>query len=139
MDKLDKESRSRLMAKVKSKNTGLEKAVRSLLHSLGFRFRLHRRGLPGTPDVILPKYRTVILAHGCFWHRHPGCKLAATPASNTDFWREKFAKNVERDARQIAALEQAGWKVMVVWECELKETPRLAARLIEELRGVGAG
>jgi len=135
MDKLDKESRSRLMAKVKSKNTGLEKGVRSLLHSLGFRFRLHRRGLPGTPDVILPKYRTVILAHGCFWHRHPGCKLAATPASNTDFWREKFAKNVERDAKQIAALEQVGWKVVVVWECELKDTPRLAARLIQELRG----
>lgn len=135
MDKLDKESRSRLMAKVKSKNTGVEKAVRSLLHRMGFRFRLHRKGLPGTPDIILPKYHTVILVHGCFWHRHEGCKLAANPASNTDFWIEKFAKNVERDARQVIALEKAGWKVVIVWECELKDPTVLAARLERELCG----
>ncbi|HWR03291.1 MAG TPA: DNA mismatch endonuclease Vsr [Humidesulfovibrio sp.] len=137
MDKLDKKTRSRLMSRIRSKHTGLEKAVRSLLHRLGYRFRLHRKGLPGTPDIVLPKYRAVILAHGCFWHRHPGCSLAPTPASNVDYWLSKFARNIERDALQVFELEQAGWKVIVVWQCELKNMPGLTARLDQELRGGG--
>lgn len=108
--------------------------MRSLLHRLGFRFRLHRRDLPGTPDIVLPKHKMVILVHGCFWHRHAVCKLAAMPASNTAFWTEKFKRNVERDARKTSALEQAGWRVIIVWECETKDIVALADRLERELR-----
>jgi len=131
MDKLDKESRSRLMAKVKSKNTGLEKAVRSLLHSLGFRFRLHRRDLPGTPDIVLPKHKTVIFVHGCFWHAHEGCRKATVPSSNTDFWRDKLAANKARDQANIAKLQEMEWQVVVVWECQIIDMDALASRLAD--------
>src|SRR4051794_16913566 len=99
MDRIGKKQRSRLMAAVGAKNTGPELRVRRLLHSLGYRFRLHRGDLPGRPDIVLPKWRAVIFVHGCFWHRHPACKKATTPASNAEFWREKFRRNKLRDRR----------------------------------------
>lgn len=133
MDRLTPSQRSSLMSKVRGKNTRPEEIVRSLLHRMGFRFRLHRKYLPGTPDIILPKYRTVIFVHGCFWHRHPGCKKASTPQTNTSFWKKKLARNVERDAEIARELTQNGWRVLVVWECELKNTEALSARLLREL------
>jgi len=109
-----------MMSRVKGKNTKPEIAVRKWLHGQGFRFRLHRKDLPGKPDIALPKYKTVIFVHGCFWHRHHGCKRCITPSTNTEFWEEKFRKNVERDAKNREALETLGWKVIVIWECEIK-------------------
>lgn len=131
------ESRSRNMAAIKSKDTKPELAVRSLLHALGYRFRLHRADLPGNPDVVLPRYRTVIFVNGCFWHRHQNCQYASTPKSNAQFWREKFAANVERDRRAIEVLEQAGWRVVVVWECEIANEEQLAKKLVSILSGEG--
>lgn len=98
-------------------------AVRRLLHAMGLRFRLHRRDLPGKPDIILPKHRLIIFVHGCFWHRHAGCSRASTPVSRKEFWLAKFQATLDRDARQQAALADAGWKVMILWECELKNEP----------------
>jgi len=106
--------------------------VRSILHCLGFRFRLHRKDLPGTPDIVLPKYGTVIFVHGCFWHRHPGCKKASMPQTNKEFWERKLARNVERDAEVSEKLTRIGWRVLVVWECELKNPEALAARFLHE-------
>jgi len=134
MDRLTPEERSRNMSRIRSRDTRPEKQVRSLLHRLGYRFRLHRRDLPGTPDIVLPKHRTVIFVHGCFWHRHPGCRFAYTPKSRVKFWTEKFSANVDRDARTQEALERAGWTVVVVWECELHDMDRLAGRLASEIR-----
>ncbi len=116
MDKISPKERSRVMARVKSRNTGPEKRVRSLLHKNGLRFRLHRKDLPGAPDIVLPKKKTVIFVHGCFWHRHPGCKRASTPASNVEYWNGKFARNRARDADNQARLTSLGWRVIVVWE-----------------------
>jgi len=110
------------MSRIRSKNTKPEILVRKWLHKQGFRFRLHQKDLPGKPDIVLPKYRTVIFVHGCFWHRHPGCKRTTTPSTNTEFWEEKFRKNVDRDVRNRETLEALGWKVIVVWECEVKDS-----------------
>ncbi|MFA4945542.1 MAG: very short patch repair endonuclease [Lentisphaeria bacterium] len=128
-DTVSKEVRSRIMSRIRSKDTKPEKAVRSLLHRLGFRFRLHCRKLPGTPDIVLKRHRTCVFVQGCFWHRHPGCPVASTPASNREFWQAKFARNVARDQRNQAALRALGWNLVVVWECELRNPPALAARL----------
>lgn len=117
------------MAQVKGRNTGPEKAVRSLLHQLGYRFRLQRSDLPGKPDIVLPKFKTVLFVHGCFWHRHPGCKRATTPASNRDYWDKKFARTVARDAKNERELADMGWRVLVVWECELKDMDALEGKL----------
>lgn len=117
------------MAQVKGRNTGPEKAVRSLLHRMGYRFRLQRADLPGKPDIVLPKHRTVIFVHGCFWHRHTGCKRASMPAANSDYWKRKFERNVTRDAQNRIALESGGWRVLVVWECELRDLTALQVRL----------
>ena len=117
-ESLTPERRSRLMARVKGTNTKPEVVLRSLLHRMGYRFRLHRKDLPGSPDIVLPKYRTAIFVHGCFWHRHPGCKRTTTPKNNYEFWQTKFAQNIERDARKHAQLLQLGWHVIIVWECE---------------------
>ncbi len=106
------------MSRIKSRDTKPEKKVRSFLHRNGYRFRLHRKDLPGRPDIVLPKYHTVIFVHGCFWHRHSGCKLAYTPKTRTAFWNEKFRKNVERDENAVSQLENAGWIVIVIWECQ---------------------
>jgi len=111
-----------MMSRIRSKNTKPEILVRKWLHKQGFRFRLHQKDLPGKPDIVLPKYRTVIFVHGCFWHRHPGCKRTTTPSTNTEFWEEKFRKNVDRDVRNRETLEALGWKVIVVWECEVKDS-----------------
>ena len=115
------EKRSRNMSAIKSKNTKPEIAVRKLLHSMGFRFRLHRKDLPGSPDIVLPKYKTVIFVHGCFWHRHENCKYASTPKTRQEFWEAKFRDNINRDKLNQENLSSKGWKIIVVWECEIKD------------------
>ena len=129
MDRLTPAARSQNMSRVKGANTNPELVVRRLLHRMGLRFRLHARCLPGTPDIVLQKHRTVIFVNGCFWHRHTGCHRASTPATNFERWRDKFARTMQRDAEAIAALEQAGWRSLVVWECELKDSTALERRL----------
>lgn len=134
MDVVDAAKRSRMMAGIKSKNTGPEMIVRKYLHAQGFRYRLHPRKLPGSPDVVLPKHRVVIFIHGCFWHRHRSCKLATNPSSNVERWTMKFQGNVERDARNAAALRALGWTVIVVWECELRSAAvERLGRLVTEI------
>lgn len=108
------------MSGIRSRNTRPEITLRKALHSRGFRFRLHGRGLPGSPDLVFPKYRAVIFVHGCFWHRHPGCSFATTPSTRPAFWEEKFRQNIERDARTLDAIHREGWDALVIWECELK-------------------
>lgn len=120
-DIVDPATRSKIMASIRGENTKPELLVRSGLHQLGVRFRLQSRELPGSPDLVFPKYRTALFVHGCFWHRHDSCKLAYTPSANAQKWEEKFKANVERDRRQIALLQQAGWRVFVIWECALRE------------------
>ncbi len=119
-DIVDKQTRSRMMSEIRSKNTQPEMKVRRFLHASGFRYRLHVRTLPGTPDICLPKYQTVILVQGCFWHRHMGCKLSYMPASNKDVWQVKFKQTVLRDRQNIRVLIEIGWRVIVLWECGLR-------------------
>ena len=138
MDKVSPATRSAVMAKVKGRDTGPEKRLRSLLFRQGFRFRLHKADLPGTPDIVLPRYRTVVFVHGCFWHRHAGCRRASTPASNVAYWERKFRRTVERDAAVAAALEALGWRVVVVWECELSTLEKDCRVLTDNIRqGIG--
>jgi DNA mismatch endonuclease, patch repair protein len=118
VDRVSLEDRSRIMRAVGREDTTPELSVRRIAHKLGFRFRLHRKDLPGSPDIIFPKHRLCLFVHGCFWHRHHGCRKATTPKSNAAFWMDKFARNVERDARKVKALRALGWKVAVVWECQ---------------------
>jgi DNA mismatch endonuclease (patch repair protein) len=127
------------MARIRGKDTGPELVVRRLLHAMGYRFRLHRRDLPGTPDIVLVARRKVVLVHGCFWHRHPGCKAAGTPRTRRVFWETKFERNVARDAQKAAALAALGWDVLVLWTCELKDRDALAARLRHHLGPPGRG
>lgn len=129
MDSLSPEHRSWNMSRIRGKDTKPELTVRSLLHRLGYRFRLNRKDLPGKPDIVLPKYRAAVYVHGCFWHRHAGCRLAYTPKSNLKFWDEKFTKNVARDHRVADELRGAGWSQITVWECELADVPALEKRL----------
>ena len=124
MDVVDAVTRSRMMSGIRSKDTKPEMRVRRYLHAHGFRYRLHARNLPGSPDLVLPKYRVAIFVHGCFWHRHTGCRYTTTPASNVKKWNEKFTLNMERDKRVGDALKSAGWRVIVVWECELRQNPQ---------------
>jgi DNA mismatch endonuclease (patch repair protein) len=114
------------MSRIRSKNTKPEMVVRSMLHRMGFRFRLHDRKLPGNPDIVLPKYKTVIFVHGCFWHRHSGCNYTYTPKSRVEFWEVKFQKNVNNDQENIRLLKELGWQVKVIWECETKDTDKIA-------------
>ena len=116
------EQRSRNMSAIKSKNTKPEIAVRKLLHSMGYRFRLHRKDLPGSPDIVLPKYKTVIFVHGCFWHRHENCKYASNPKTRVEFWNKKFKDNILRDIKNQERLKSLGLKIIIVWECDLKKT-----------------
>jgi DNA mismatch endonuclease (patch repair protein) len=134
VDLLNRSRRSWNMSRIRSCDTRPEKAVRSLLHALGFRFRLHRRDLPGRPDIVLPRYQSVIFVHGCFWHQHAGCIDCSRPASNSDYWLSKLARNVERDREHIAKLTARGWNVIVVWECETAKPAVLADRLLREIR-----
>lgn len=120
MDTVDKTTRSRIMRSVRQKDTEPELLLRKALHGMGFRYRLHDKKLPGSPDLVFPKYKVVIFVHGCFWHRH-GCKQTTTPSTRKEFWNAKFKTNIERDNQNVRDLEDAGWRVMVVWECELKK------------------
>lgn len=119
-DIVDGETRSRMMASIRGKNTKPELRVRHGLHRLGLRYRLHYRGLPGRPDLVLPRFRVALFVHGCYWHRHAGCRFASRPVQNAEWWNQKFAANVARDQRQIEALQKAGWRVLVIWECALR-------------------
>ena len=117
-----------MMASIRGRNTRPEMALRKALHRRGFRYRLHDRKLPGHPDLVLPKYRAVIFVHGCFWHRHSGCRYATTPATNIESWDRKFRDNVERDERNIGKLRGQGWRITVIWECALKgDNPEVIA------------
>ena len=139
MDILGPERRSANMRAVRSKNTAPEILVRSSLHRLGYRFRLHRRDLPGTPDIVFPARKCVMFIHGCFWHGHR-CPRGGLPSTNVTFWQTKIGKNKERDARAQQELKKSGWKVLAVWECEMKNKNRLQNRLVRFLdRNAGAG
>lgn len=129
-DRIDPARRSFNMSRVRSANTRPELEVRTLLHRLGYRFRLHRRSLPGTPDLVFPSRRAVIFIHGCFWHRHAGCPKASMPTTRPEFWAKKFEANQTRDKRVRHALADDGWRVEVVWECEVRDREKLAARLV---------
>lgn len=125
VDIVDPSTRSRMMGSIKGADTAPELAVRRYLHAAGLRFRLHDPRLPGRPDIVLPRHRAVVLVHGCFWHRHRDCRFATTPASNCTFWSSKFEANVRRDANKKFALENLGWTVLVIWECEARDTEQL--------------
>ena len=120
IDIVDTATRSRMMAGIKGKNTQPEMAIRRYLHGMGYRYRLHRDDLPGRPDLVLPSYKIAIFVHGCFWHRHANCFYSTSPATRTEFWQLKLAKNVDRDMQQMSKLASVGWRVLVVWECGLK-------------------
>ena len=122
VDIVDKATRSRMMSGIRGRDTRPEKLVRSYLHRAGLRFALHKRGLPGRPDIVLPRYSAVVLVHGCYWHRHAGCRYATTPGTNRAFWRAKFAENVARDRRNLRDLRAMGWRPFVVWECGLTDS-----------------
>lgn len=119
-DNVDQAARSRMMAMVRGKDTKPEMAVRRHLHARGLRYRLHRKDLPGRPDLVFPSRRVAVFVHGCFWHQHPGCRRAKLPEARADFWRQKMRANVERDVAALLALEAAGWTALVVWECEIQ-------------------
>lgn len=138
-DVVDTATRSRMMAGIRGRDTAPELALRRALHRAGLRFRVHAKELPGRPDIVLPRWRAVVQVHGCFWHRHPGCRYATSPATRPEFWTAKFAGNVERDARNHAALRALGWRVATVWECALArdEAADTALRLADWIRGDG--
>ncbi len=121
------------MARVKSKNTSTEKKVRSLLHNMGYRFRINVGELPGKPDIVLKKYKTAILVHGCFWHGHDKCKKAGRPKSNVTFWNAKIDRNIARDKENFSRLKDLGWTVMVIWQCELRDIEGLKIKLADNL------
>jgi DNA mismatch endonuclease (patch repair protein) len=132
-DKFSKQKRSEIMSGVRTAHTTPEVCVRKALHALGYRFRLQRKDLPGKPDIVLPKYKTVIFVHGCFWHSHTCKKGQTLPQTNADFWIEKLSKNVQRDRENNEALKVLGWNVVVMWECETKTNEKLMATLTERL------
>ena len=135
MDKLTKEKRSWNMSRIRGKDTRPEKIVRSVLHKDGFRFRLNRKDLPGKPDIVLPKYKSVIMVHGCFWHQHKNCKYATVPKSNTAFWISKLDGNVKRDKKNISALKRLGYRVIIMWECQIldKNKTRIKTKSFDKI------
>lgn len=133
-DTVSKEQRSRNMSRIRGRDTRPEMIIRSTLHQLGFRFRLHVKSLPGKPDIAFPKHHKVIFVHGCFWHRHQGCKRCTTPTTNTDYWIPKLAGNAERDKLHKRALAKLGWKVLVVWECEIRDLSKLERKVLRFLK-----
>jgi DNA mismatch endonuclease (patch repair protein) len=135
VDRLTPQRRSWNMSRIRGSDTGPEKSVRSLLQRMGFRFTLRRRGLPGRPDIVLPKWRTAVFVHGCFWHQHAGCRNAVMPKTRPDFWAKKLQGNVMRDEATTRALKDLGWRVITIWECELKQVDQLQRRLKRVLRG----
>lgn len=134
-DHLSPAERSKLMSRIRGANTTPEKKLRSLLHKAGFRFRLHVKDLPGKPDIVLPKHKTVIFVHGCFWHGHTCNKGTTRPKTRAEFWEKKIRSNIERDCRNYDELTNLGWKVLVVWECELKKSSQLINNLSEIIIG----
>lgn len=133
MDTITPNQRSKVMSRIPSKNTTPEFAVRSWLHTHGYRFRIHRKDLPGKPDIILPKYNIIIFVNGCFWHQHKGCKKAVLPKSNQEYWLPKLRKNIESQEKAIFSLREKGWNIYIIWECETKRTEELTSRLKEIL------
>lgn len=129
VDKLTKDRRSWNMSRIHSKNTKPEIKVRSELHKLGYRFRIHKNELPGKPDIVLPKYKKIIFVHGCFWHNHKNCKKSGIPKSNIDFWEDKINKNVIRDSAVVNKLTKSGWDVYIIWECETEDDDLLKSIL----------
>ena len=125
------EQRSRNMSAIKSKNTKPEIKVRKILHSMGYRFRLHSKDLPGSPDIVLPKYKTVIFVHGCFWHRHENCKYASTPKTRKEFWNKKFTENKKRDSEIQEKIKILDWRSVVIWECETKNIKNLRDKIFD--------
>lgn len=128
-DSLTPKRRSWNMSRIKSSNTKPEIAVRRALHALGFRFRLHVKNLPGKPDIVLSKFKTIVFVHGCFWHRHQGCKFAYTPKSRPEFWLKKFELNVARDKRNVAKLKALGWNIYIFWQCEIASESKFNEKL----------
>lgn len=128
-DTVSKSVRSRIMSSVKQRHTKPEMIVRSLLHRLGFRFRLHRKDLPGSPDIVLPKFHTAIFVHGCFWHQHKNCTKSRRPSSNQDYWNTKLDENISRDKRKEKELSKLGWRVATVWQCEIRDLETLTKKL----------
>jgi len=124
------------MSAIKSKNTKPEIAVRKMLHALGYRFRLHRKDLPGSPDIVLPKYKTVIFVHGCFWHRHENCKFASTPKTRKEFWENKFNENMKRDKNNFKELKKLNWNLLVIWECETKNINLLIKKVSSKIGNI---
>lgn len=131
-DIVDKQTRSRMMSGIRAKNTKPELVIRQALHTRGFRFRLHSKNVPGRPDLVFPRYRAVVLVHGCFWHRHPGCRYAATPSTRPEYWQDKFRGNVARDKEVRMALLESGWRIATVWACTLR-TGRQVQEVAEAL------
>lgn len=129
MDCVEPERRSAIMAKVRSRHTTPELKVRRAAHAQGLRFRLHRKDLPGTPDIVFPSRRVALFVHGCFWHRHSGCKRTSTPKTRTEFWRSKFEQNIARDRAKAEALKRLGWRVETIWECETRNDVELRRKL----------
>lgn len=138
VDVVSSKVRSRMMAGIGGKDTKPELALRKGLFALGLRYRLHDRKLPGRPDIVLPRWNAVVFVHGCFWHRHPGCRFATTPSTRTEFWLDKFEKNVARDQRNIVALQTLGWRVLVVWECDIKADPGGTVKRVERWIRLGS-
>jgi DNA mismatch endonuclease (patch repair protein) len=135
MDHVDENTRSRIMRAVRSTDTQPELAVRKIVHALGFRYRLHDKTLPGKPDLVFPSRHKVLFVHGCFWHRHKGCRYTTSPKTRTAFWDAKFQANVRRDRSSVRKLRRLGWGVMTVWQCQLKRPERLGEKLYEFLAG----
>lgn len=133
MDRLTVEQRSWNMSRIKGSDTRPERRVRSVIHQLGFRFSLKRHDLPGRPDIVLVRHRTVIFVHGCFWHRHKNCRNSVLPKTRREFWLAKLNRNVERDKHNLKALKQLGWKVITVWECEIENESKLSRKLLAKL------
>lgn len=133
MDHVDPATRSRIMRAIPSEGTKPELIVRRSVHALGYRYRLHVKSLPGTPDLVFPSKRKIVFVHGCFWHRHTGCKYASFPKTRIDFWQEKFSSNTRRDRRTVRALKKLGWSILIIWQCQLKDPAKLGARLNEFL------
>ena len=133
MDIVDPQRRSEIMGRIGPRDTQPELTVRRIAHRLGFRFRLHAKNLPGRPDLVLTRHRTVIFVHGCFWHRHAGCVKTTMPKTRVKFWKAKFDENVSRDARNVAALKTAGWRVITIWECETERRGVVERRLLTEM------
>lgn len=132
-DILTKEQRSLNMSRIRARDTGPELIVRRTAHRMGFRFRLYRKDLPGTPDLVFPKHRLAVFVHGCYWHRHDGCRFAYSPKSRVEFWTKKFKQNVARDNRNQSLLRDLGWQILVIWECETRDIKTVEDKLHEYL------